>query len=200
MSAGEPEQQAETVEEPGEMSERVAKGIVVLIAAGAVWGLVAAFPWIAYIVVGVLGTLVWQRLSGWIAGRRKDDEAVGEQDGEPEPISKLDVVEALHEVATPHALLADLAAALDVTKDAARAVLEHFRIRVRRAVRNGESTGVGVHKDDFPPLPPLASEDPVDGVDLQQPTNQQGGVRVERVEGGLRIYDLADAHRTYKVT
>lgn len=62
------------------------------------------------------------------------------------------LVAALHKAAAPHVYLADVAAELGLTKTEARERVEGIGIAVRRAVRNGESTGVGVHKDDLPPL------------------------------------------------
>ncbi|MEU6376791.1 hypothetical protein [Streptomyces sp. NPDC046909] len=194
---GEPEN-SEAQEAPGEsdaMSERTARVILALVGVGAVWGLVAAFPWIAYIIVGILGTLAVQTLQAWLAQRQKSGGPADE--GAPEPttteLSDDDVVQALHFLAAPNVFLSSLAAHLDVTMAAMRAVLEAMGIQVRRAVRVGGTTGVGVHADDIPPLPQPLSEDPVDGVDQEQPTNQQG-VRIERTDGGFVIYDLTDGH------
>lgn len=62
------------------------------------------------------------------------------------------LIVALHKVAAPHAYLANLADELGLTKNEARERIEKIGVIVRRAVRNGVSTGVGVHRDDLPPL------------------------------------------------
>ena len=203
MSAG--EQQAEESEaaeaepagESRQMSERTARIILVVVACGAMWGLVAAFPWVAYVVLGVLGRLGWQKVAGWIGRRRKTN---GEPEPEQcEPITALDIIEALHAVAAPHVFLADLAAELGVSKEDARALVENLGMRVRRAVRNGEGTGVGVHKDDLPPLPRLSSEPLVDRVDQGQPTNQQGLTVEELGLAGRLVKDGSETARRHRV-
>ncbi|MFJ6566239.1 hypothetical protein ACIQNU_02375 [Streptomyces sp. NPDC091292] len=178
------------------MSERTARVILVVIVCGVMWGIVAAFPWVAYVIVGVLGTLGCQALSRW-TGRRRESGAAPE-DAVPEPISALDIVEALHEVSAPHAFLADLAAALDVPKETARALVENLGIRVRRAVRNGDDTAVGVHRDDLPPLPRLSPEDPETGVDQGQPTNQRVTVEELGLAGRL-VKDGSETTRRHRV-
>ncbi|MFD5266736.1 hypothetical protein [Streptomyces sp. NPDC058335] len=178
------------------MSDRAARAILAAVALMASWGLVAAFPEIAYVIVGILGTCLWQRVVTWL-GRRRSTEAGA--DVAPAADEKHETVpEALHRLAGPHVFLADFATARGLSKEAARAVLEALDIRVRRAVRNGDDTGVGVHRDDIPPLPRPPSATPAEGVDQGQPTNQPG-VRIERTEGGLIIYDLADTHRHHTV-
>ncbi|MCF2130138.1 hypothetical protein L1I79_27450 [Strepomyces sp. STD 3.1] len=182
--------------EAGGMSERTARVILLAVLALAMWGIVAVLPETAYAVLGILATLGWQRTRRWIRRRRGDED----QDAEPADDKRPETVpETLHRLAAPHVFLADFATARGQSKDTARAVLEALDIRVRRAVRNGNSTGVGVHKDDIPPLPRPLSSTPVGGVDQGQPTNQQGGVRIEHRDGGLVIYDLADTHRHHQV-
>ncbi|MFI9810181.1 hypothetical protein ACIHEJ_38820 [Streptomyces sp. NPDC052301] len=56
------------------MSERTAKIVLLVTACGVMWGLVAAFPWIAYVIAGILGTLAWQKAHSWIAARRGSAE------------------------------------------------------------------------------------------------------------------------------
>ncbi|MFE6284367.1 hypothetical protein [Streptomyces sp. NPDC057877] len=202
MSAteAEPGEQATDPEDAGEpgVSERTARLILAAVLLLAMWGIVAVLPETAYVVVGVLACLAWQRARRWLAGRRSGAEA-GESEPDRLPLAEADVVQALHRFAAPHVFLSALAAELDLSMEATRAVLEALDIRVRRAVRVGDTTGVGVHKDDIPPLPQPLSGTPVEGVDQGQPTNQQAGVRIERTEGGLIIYDLADNHRHHTV-
>ncbi|MBU5946787.1 hypothetical protein [Streptomyces sp. PAM3C] len=183
--------------EPGPGSERAARLVLAGVLLLAMWGIVAVLPETAYVVIGVLGTLGWLKTRAWIRRRRGDDDA-GENDQDEAPVKKPETVpETLHRLAGPHVFLADFATARGQSTETARAVLEALGIRVRRAVRNGNHTGVGVHRDDIPPLPRTPSSPPVGGVDQGQPTNQQGqGIRVERTEtGGYRIFDLSDVHR-----
>jgi hypothetical protein len=186
-------EEAQDVGESGGMSERTAKIVLALVAIGAVWGIVAVWPEIAYVIVGIIGTCGWQKTRGWI-GRRRGDEAEAAED--EEAVETL--AESMHELADPHVFLADLADRRGLSKDVTRALLEAVGIRVRRAVRNGTRTGVGVHRDDLPPLPRDEQKAPVGGVDLQQQHNQQG-VRVQRTNGGMIIYDLADEHRHHRI-
>ncbi|MCX4622805.1 hypothetical protein ACF09G_13050 [Streptomyces albogriseolus] len=183
--------------EPGPGSERAARLVLTGVLLLAMWGIVAVLPETAYVVVGVLGTIGWQKARSWARRRRGDDqEDDPDETGDEQPEA---VTETLHRLAEPHVFLADFATARDLSTDTARAVLEALGIRVRRAVRNGTRTGVGVHRDDIPPLPRPPSGPPVGAVDQGQPTNQQG-VRVERTEtGGYRIFDLDDPHRHHQV-
>lgn len=180
--------------EPGGMSERAARLILLAVLLLALWGIVAVLPETAYVVVGVLGTLAVQKTRGWI---RRRHAPTGQDDAPPPETQRETVPEVLHRLAAPHVFLADLAAAQGTSTETARAVLEALGIRVRRAVRNGDRTGVGVHRDDIPPLPRPPSPTPVDAVDQGQPTNQHE-VRVERTPtGGYRIFDPSDSHRHY---
>lgn len=204
MSAGEeqavePEAaEAEPAGESRQMSERTARIILVVVACGAMWGLVAAFPWVAYVVVGVLGTLGCQKVTSWISRRQGNGEAQDEAtDGGEEESETL--AETMHRLANPHVFLAELATARGLSKEAMREVLEALHIRVRRAVRNGEDTGVGVHKADLPPLPQPLSQDPVDGVDQGQPTNQQGLTVEELGLAGRLVKDGSETARRHRV-
>jgi len=182
--------------EPSAMSERTAQAALLLVALGAVWGIVAAWPEVAYVIVGILATCGWQKVRSWTRGRRASDTFEVQAAGEPAAET---VTQTLHRLAAPHVFLADFAAARGLSKDAARAVLEALGITVRRAVRNGSRTGVGVHKDDLPPLPRPSQKGPDSGVDQGQPTNQQSGVRIERTDGGMIIYDLTETRRHQRV-
>lgn len=179
------EEQAETEEaaEPSVMSERTAK--IVLLAVGflAMWGIVAVLPETAYFVAGIMACRGWQKAASWIVRRRGDDE----DDTKGEEPGGETVPETLHRLADPHVFLADFAEARGLPKDEARALLEAVGVPVRRAVRNGTRTGVGVHKDDLPPLPRPLSAAPVGGVDQGQPTNQQG-LRVDRTDWGTTMH------------
>ncbi|MDT6983737.1 hypothetical protein ACFSUJ_12185 [Streptomyces lusitanus] len=179
--------------EPGPGSERAARLVLAGVLLLAMWGIVAVLPETAYVVVGVLGTIGCQKARSWLRRRRGHDQ--DDDPDEPSDEQRETVGETLHRLAEPHVFLADFATARGLSTDTARAVLEALDIRVRRAVRNGSRTGVGVHRDDIPPLPRTPPPAPVGAVDQGQPTNQHG-VRVERTEtGGYRIFDLDDHHR-----
>ncbi|WP_151480639.1 hypothetical protein [Streptomyces albicerus] len=186
-AAGEqPETEAEETEPAGEpdgMSESVARAILTLVAGLAVWGLVAVFPEIAYVIVGILCTLGWQKARRWIAQRRPEP---ADEPKEEALLTEAEVIRALHFLAAPNVFLSALSAELCLSVEATRAVLEELNIRIRRAVRVADTTGVGVHKDDIPPLPHPSSETPVEPVDQGQPTNQQG-VTVELLGQSGRI-------------
>jgi hypothetical protein len=189
MSAGEEQAEAaveETGPEPREMSDRTAKGILLLVAVGALWGIVAAAPWVAYVVVGILLDRGWSKAkTRGLLGRQRGEQGGGEPDDSK--ATEKNLVEALHKMAAPHVFLSALAAELDLSKEEARAALEELDIPIRRAVRIGDGTGVGVHKDDIPPLPRDPGGGPVDGVDQGQPTNQQDVV-VRHGEGMTITY------------
>ncbi|MFF9124373.1 hypothetical protein ACF09J_13865 [Streptomyces sp. NPDC014889] len=192
-SPGEPGESGPAGESDG-MSERTARLVLTTVLLLAIWGIVAAVPEAAYVVVGVLLCLGWQRTTAWLARRRQTDDG---QEPDDEDHGEA-VVEVLHQLADPHVFLADFATATGLSKDEARGALEALHLPVRRAVRNGTRTGVGVHRDDLPPLPPHSSPAPVDGVDQGQPTNQQS-VRIKRTDGGVVLYDLADVHRHHRL-
>ena len=188
MSAEEP--QPEEAGESGGMSERTARAILAVVLLLALWGIVAVLPETAYAVVGILGTLGWQRGRRWLARRRGDTTA----DAEPGAEERRETVaETLHRLANPNVFLFDFAEARGWSMGTARAVLEGLDIRVRRAVRNGDDTAVGVHRDDIPPLPRPSSGTPVDAVDQGQPTNQ---LTVEALGlAGSVVRDPAEAIR-----
>lgn len=175
------------------MSERTAKAVLVVVACGAMWGIVAAVPESAYFVAGIIACKGCQKARGWIAGRGREDEP------EADETTVEDLVETLHELAAPNVFLADLATAFGLSPADARALLEQHQIRVRRAVRNGKDTGVGVHRDDVPPLPRGAERGSVDGVDLQQ-QHQPTRPTVEAIGlAGVVVKDGSEASRRHRV-
>ena len=206
MSGGEAaEETVEKVQEVGEprqMSDRTAKAVLTVVALGAMWGIVVAFPWIAYVLVGVLATLGWQKAHGRFTKTAAEEPNEGEPDEQPEEqplLTAEDIVRALHQLAAPHVFLSSLAAELDLTTEETRAVLEELHVPIRRAVRVGSTTGVGVHKDDLPPLPQDPETDPVDGVDQGQPTNQRALTVEEIGLAGKVIRDSRDVVRHHRV-
>lgn len=191
MSGGEATEQApeEAAEEPGGMSERTARAVLVVVACGAMWGIVAAVPETAYFVAGIIACKGCQKARSWIGQRGREDEP------EADEVTAEDLVETLHELAAPNVFLADLAAAFGLSPADARTLLEAHQIRIRRAVRNGQDTGVGVHRDDVPPLPHPLSDTPERGVDLhnQQPTVEPIGM------AGVVIKDGSETARHHRV-
>jgi hypothetical protein len=177
MSGGaapeEPVEEAEPAGESQQMSERTAKILLLVIACGVMWGLVAAFPWIAYVVVGVLGTLAWQKTAGWIDGRRGSDEDDVEADpgdagaDEAEASLHREITNALHAVGAPHAHITALAEHLGAPNDRVRQALDDLDIPISGGVRmKGRKVAVspGVKRDDFPPLPSPYVDAPTEGV------------------------------------
>ena len=193
------------------MSERTAKAIVIVIAAGAVWGLVAAFPWLAYVIVGVLLTLGCQRISKW-SGRWRGS---GEPDEEPEEEDEdRDVAEALRYLGRggSNVLLTQLQKEIGApdTK-AVRKLLKAAGIRVRSGVRTPAGNGPGVHHDDIPAPPPEAESGHGEGCCCRSgpttPTPTTGleegpgeGLSVEAIgQAGTLVRDPADAVRRHRV-
>ena len=192
------EEAEDAVEEAAGESSRVAGVLVAVVMAGvAVLMLkvvVSAAPYAGWFAAGVLAALAYQKARQRWFMRTTSTETKPDEPGKQRLLTDDDVVTALHHLAAPHVFLSALAAELDLSKEEARTVLEELGVPVRRAVRIGNTTGVGVHKDDLPPLPQDPEHSPVDGVDQGQPTNQQS-VRIERTDGGFVIYDLSDGHR-----
>lgn len=190
MSADEPETvEADQVGESGGMSERTAKAVLLVVACSVLAGIIIAFPYTAYFVAGLMTNWSWQKARGWIGRRGATDEPDGDE------VTREDLVETLHELAAPNVFLADLAEAFGLSGADARALLEAYSIRIRRAVRNGPDTGVGVHRDDVPPLPRPLSEPPESGVDLhnQRPTVEAIGL------AGVVVKDGSESSRQYRV-
>jgi hypothetical protein len=193
----EPEaEEADDAGEPGGMSERAAKIVLLTVGLLAMWGIVAVLPETVYFVAGIMACLGWQKTRGWIGRRQGSGDETAPTAGE---VTAEDVVETLHEVANPNVFLADFAAAFDLDTGAARALLEGHEVRVRRAVRNGESTGVGVHRDDVPPLPRGAERGPAESVDLQQ-QHQPTQPTVEPIGlAGVVVKDGSETSRQHRV-
>jgi hypothetical protein len=153
VSAGEePEAAAEgeTAGEPGGMSERTAKAVLLVIVVGVMWGIVAAFPWLAYVIVGVLGTLGWQKARSWRARRRGDDA-----EDESEDEEGWDVGEALRRLVGDDrgVLLTRLRDDLKVADTKVVKQLLDAEGITWKAVRTARGNGPGVHVQDIPAAP-----------------------------------------------
>ncbi|MFI7014402.1 hypothetical protein [Streptomyces sp. NPDC050164] len=201
----EPEEQP-AVAEPGERAERIARLVLTLVAGLALWGVLAAFPYMAYIVVGVLGTVGWQQGRARLRGRRSGE---GEQ---PEEAPPPDVGEALRRLVGNDngVLLTRLRDDLKVpdTKVVKR-LLEAEGIPWK-AVRTSAGNGPGVHKDDIPAAPSPVADAHGDGCccrsgDNGNSDNGSGdeareGFRVVRIgTDGRIVYDLADTQLHHPV-
>jgi hypothetical protein len=183
-------------DEPQGMSERTARVLLTGVLLLTIWGVVAALPETAYVVVGIASTLGWQRCRAW----REAREEAGEQDNE-QPV---DVVAHLRALGAGggHVLLTRLqsAAGLPDTK-AVRALLDAAGIRVRTGVRAGGKNGPGVHQDDIP-APPPADDAAPSGRCLCSSganANTNNGPSVERREWGVTITDPTDQNRQHQV-
>ncbi|MET9729653.1 hypothetical protein ABZZ79_03000 [Streptomyces sp. NPDC006458] len=199
---GEPTEQADEPGEGGEPSSR--SRVVALFVVGLVvaWRLVAAFPELAYVVVGVFGTLGCQSFTVWREGRHAEPVETAWQ---------LDVGEALRRLVRD-----DRGVLLTVLRDdlqlpdtkAVKALLKADGIPWK-AVRTREGNGPAVHRDAIPAAPSPADTDAhgsgccCRSSDNANSNNSAGegsgeGIRVQRTDGGLVIYDLCegDNHRT----
>jgi len=197
-----PETDTEDPGEPGGMSERTAKAVLLIVALLVMWGIVAALPEAAYVVVGVLGSLAWQKARARWGKRTDTDGEDGAQAAQP------DVGEALRRLVGDDkgvlltALRDDLK--LPNTK-AVKALLDAEDIPWK-AVRTREGNGPAVHRDAIPPAPSSVTADAhADGCCCRSSANantnngqadsSQEGFRVVPIgTDGRIIYDRVQHH------
>ncbi|MBT2508832.1 hypothetical protein J7I98_23680 [Streptomyces sp. ISL-98] len=204
MSDTDTDEQPDT-DEPQGMSERTARVLLTGVLLLAMWGVVAALPEMAYVVVGIASTLGWQRCRTWREARGKGAK---EQDKE----QLVDVVAHLRAlgVGGGHVLLTHLqaAAGLPDTKTV-RALLDKAGVQVRAGVRTAQGNGPGVHQDDIPPL----TSSPVGGAcgggclcssgananaNNADESGPEKGFRVEAIgQAGTVVHDPSEAHRRH---
>ena len=205
MSTAQPEPEAEPQasevgDEPGGLSERAARLILLAVLLLAMWGIVAALPETAYVIVGVLGTIGAQRVRAWRTARRAKPAAEE---------SERDVVAALNRLVGDDRgvlltrLRDDLGAA--DTKPV-RTLLDTAGIPVRAGVRTRAGNGPGVHTDDIPTPPPTPVEGCCCRSDANANTNSgaergtEEGLRVERIgQSGYILRNPADTVRHHTV-
>jgi hypothetical protein len=198
------EQLPDEAGEPGGMSERTARAVLVAVACGAMWGIVAVVPEAAYVVVGVFGCLGWQKARAWVVRRS------GAEPDEDQAAEEPDVVGALQHLGCggQHVLLTELRDELGLANTkAVRALLGDHGVRVREGVRAPAGNGPGVHRDDIPtPSPDRHSEGCCCTSDANTNANngsREGpgeGLRVERIgTDGYIVYDPAEAVRHHRV-
>jgi hypothetical protein len=195
----------ETVEEqPRGMSERAAKAVLALVALGVAWGVLVAAPWLAYVVIGVMLTLGWQKAHAWRAHR---GEAEDQEEAEAEPP---DVGAALRRLVDD-----DKGVLLTVLRDdlklpdtkAVKALLEAAGIPFK-PVNTRKGNGPAVHRDAIPAAPsPDVADSHGEGCCCRSGDNGKGnnsreeGVRVEKFgPGGYIIRDPKDSVRHHRVT
>lgn len=200
------EQTEETAGEKGGPSERAARITLALVGLLAAWGIVVAFPNIAYVIVGILLCRGWDKARAWRADRQ--DATEDEQDAEED----IDITAALLSLAGDgrHVLLTELRDAVGApdTK-AVRALLNEAGIIIRSGVRTPAGNGPGVHQDDIPaPLPD--QKDTHDGccscrstananTNNADPDDDGEGVRVQRIGvAGRIVYPPAEQHRHHR--
>lgn len=165
-------EQLEPAGEPGGMSERTAKVVLLAILMGAIWGIVAVLPETAYFVTGILACRGWQKAHNWITERGSSDGDTDEPDYVLEveneaQLTREQLVQALHTIGAPHAHTSALAEHLGTTSERVRDALDEAGITRSGGVRmKGRKVAVspGVKREDFPPLPSPTQDGPVEGV------------------------------------
>ncbi|MFJ8110443.1 hypothetical protein [Streptomyces sp. NPDC096132] len=198
----------ETAGEGNEPASRGPAVVLSVIAAVGAWRTIVAFPEVAYVVVGSIGTVGVQKARAWRVRRTDGDEDLAVEDA-----AQPDVVGALRRLVGDDkgVLLTVLQKDLGLpdTK-AVKALLEAEGIPWK-ASRTRDGNGPAVRKEAIPPAPsPSPADAHSDGCCCRSADNgnsnngeaeqSQEGIRVERTDGGLVIYDLADAHRHHGLT
>ena len=192
----EPGEQPAPAAGPSEQSERVARAVIVSVGVLAVYGIVVAFPYIAYFVAGIGACRGWQKTRGWLARRSHATEAGA-------AANQLDIAAALG------SLLGDdrgvlLTALRDELKlpdtKAVKALLGQADIPWRAGVRTRAGNGPGVHRDDIAALSPSPGDGPGGGVVAGEDanTNANNTPVVERREG-MTIIRMPGERRHYAV-
>lgn len=197
MTATEPEpveQHDETTGEEGGLNERAARFILTLVAGLAMWGIVAVFPEIAYVIVGILLCRGWDKIHAWKAGRQT--KTAPEDEAPP-----VDVAEALRGLVGDDngVLLTRLRDDLKLPDTKAVKRLLDVDGITWKAVRTRHGNGPGVHVKDIPAAPsPVAADSHGDGCCCRSADNNNGdnasieraeeGIRVTRTDGGYLIY------------
>ncbi|MER6331847.1 hypothetical protein ABT298_21435 [Streptomyces sp. NPDC001034] len=197
----------DTAGEEGGPNERAARLILITVALLAVWGIVAAFPDIAYVVVGILLTRGWDKARAWRAGRQAAAEDEAEQEA-----AQPDVGEALRRLVGEDngVLLTRLRddLALPDTK-IVKKLLDADGI-TWKGVRTSHGNGPGVHVKDIPAAPsPVAADPHGEGCCCRSDDNGNGnngdpqdpgeGMRVERIGAeGFIVYDPNDRQRHHQ--
>ncbi|MFJ5638667.1 hypothetical protein [Streptomyces sp. NPDC093223] len=198
----EPQAEQET---PGEEDEPTGRGPAIalsVLGAVAAWRLVAAFPEVALIAAGSLGTIGVQQARARWAGRAE------EVDADAEEVEAPDIAEALRTLvgADNGVLLTRLQKYLSLPNTKAVKQLLDAAGITWKGVRTSGGNGPGVHKNDIPAavISPVTDvhgngcccrSDDNGNSDNAHPGGHGEGIRVERTDGGLLIHDLGDRGR-----
>lgn len=201
--ADEPAEPSE--ETVGESDEPSRSSFVVLVVVGAViaWRIVAGFPEVAYVVVGILGTLGWQKGRAWLSGRREEESDSAETE-------QPDIGTALRRLVGDDkgVLLTRLRDDLQLpdTK-AVKQLLNEAGVRWRAGVRTGAGNGPAVHQDDIPPAPSPADDchgdrcccrsDANTNTNSAEPPSREARSRVRRIRSAKALYDPNDNIRRH---
>lgn len=174
MSADEEAEAAEVEVDEGAgesegMSERTAKLLLLAVLLLAMWGIIAAAPWVAYVVVGILLDRGWLKARDWQAQRGSSEEEVEPADPPASGAQSVarELAVTLHAIGAPHAHISALAERMNAPADRVREALAEAGIPISGGVRMaGRKVAVstGVKREDFPPLPSPAQEGPQGGV------------------------------------
>lgn len=197
---------AEPAGEPRQMSERTAKAILLIIAFGAIWGIVRVVPYVAYFVAGILTCRGWQKTRGWIGRRQTSGDAESEA-------AEVDVVEVLQLLARGgrSVLLTELRDEIGAADTkVVKALLDEAGVRWREGVRTPAGNGPGVYHDDVPPLSPVGGGAHEGRCSCRSTANANAnnadsdppgeGLRVVPIgQAGTVVHDPADAVRHHKV-
>ena len=209
MSGDQPEPEAveeqEAAGEPRQMSDRTAKAILAVIGLGVMWGIVVAFPWVAYVLVGILACRAWDKARAWRTGRAEEEPSE-----EDESVAEVDIVALLQQL-DRSVLLTELRDDLGVADTkAVKALLAEAGVRWREGVRTPAGNGPGVHQDDIPAPSPVDDGSPEECCSCRSAANANAnnahegasgeGLRVETIgQAGAVIRDPADAVRYHRV-
>jgi hypothetical protein len=221
MSAtGEPEVQADDVEDPGEsgesagMSERTAKIVLLTVGLLVMWGIVAVLPETAYFVAGIMACRGWQKARGWIGRRGSDEDEAGEPEANGTVVGAAEtwrvptfheLCESLARVGTPHAHIAVLAHDLGTTPERVREALDACGVQVEAVRMQGRGSSTGVKGDALPtprstPGGVVGAGQPANDNNNASATTPEKGLRVEHIgQAGAIVHDPADSVRHHQV-
>ncbi|WP_236241146.1 hypothetical protein [Streptomyces sp. CC228A] len=205
----------ETSPEPA-LGARIAGGCVIgTLGIGTAAWIVRTAPETAYVVVGAMLTVGWQRAHAWHDRRRQAADDSPQAPEEPADPPAPDIAAALRNLAQEGGSgvlltrLRDYLGAPD-TKTI-KALLDAAGIPTRAGVRTVHGSGPGVHRDDIPPAPPTSDSTHADGCCCRSGANTNAnntpqadpreGIRVERIgASGHIIRDPADTTRHHTTT
>jgi hypothetical protein len=179
------------------------KLLLVLVAAGILKGtpwttnavLLAALVWLTVAVV--LGLREEVTVTVAAKGKTTPAEASPEAAEQAPALTRERLVQALHEVGSPHAHTSALAEHLKAPAEAVRQALDEARIPRSGGVRmKGRPVAVspGVKRSDFPPLPSPTEEAPQEGV-LTSNNNSNNTGQKDPGEGASIVQDETNPNR-----